>query len=156
MKLWHGQKITSLNMPGSNFMHLPVNEQTIEAQYLKLYQRLDAVERKPILRKRSRFSNGGNSTSGLNALPMRVSRKSLTRRKSQAGDDRSPEKQGPRKTVLFSPYNKVQEMSPRNSASVVADEEPIFDDDYDFSGSSDLSSLDDDRFLSPPTAAFSN
>ena len=142
-------------MPGSNFMHLPVNERTIEAQYLKLYQRLDAVERKPILRKRSRFSNGGNATSGVNALPMRVSRKSLTRRKSQAGDDGSPEKPTPRKTVLFSPYNKVQEMSPRKPGSVV-EEENCFDEEYEFSGSSDLSSLDDDRFMSPPTAAFAN
>ena len=134
-------------MPGSNFHHLPINERTIEAHYLKLYDRLESAEqRKPILRQRSRFSNGGSSTSGVNALPMRVSRKSLTRRKSQ------DEKKQARKQVLFSPYNKVQEMSPRRQ-SILFDEDLSEDSDSSYSGSSDFS---DDRFHSPPTAAFSN
>ena len=147
LKLWHVQKYTSQGLHGGNFHLLPVKENTVPQPYLSPFKRIEVVDHRSILRKRSRFSNG-STTSGMNALPMRVSRKSLGRRKSQADDDmRSPEKSRSKKTVQFSPYNKVQLMSPRRQTSFfeetldAEDLEDLMDD------SEEISSYDE--FQSP-------
>ena len=140
------QKYTSQGLHGGNFHLLPVKENTVPQPYLSPFKRIEMVDHRSILRKRSRFSNG-STTSGVNALPMRVSRKSLSRRKSQADEDmRSPEKSRTRKTVQFSPYNKVQLMSPRRQINVF--EESLNAEDLDeFMDDSDNSSYDE--FQSP-------
>ena len=126
------QKYSSQGLHGGNFHLLPVKETTVPHPYLSPFKRIQASDRRPILRKRSRFSNSSN--------PPRFSRRSSGGRRSSLFEDENEDERNskklqrtsigstessqetarsPRKkTVQFSPYNKVQLMSPRKVQGV--------------------------------------
>lgn len=128
LRVWHVSKHRGQAFQGSNFHLLPVKDKTVMPQYLSPFKRIDEQDRKSILRVDKR-ARSDISTS----LDMRFSTPSQSpnsRRRSglfestdtEDDDSRVPEtspkrgKHGNRKRkkgVQFSPYNRVQLISPR-------------------------------------------
>ncbi len=127
LRMWHVSKHRGQAFQGSNFHLLPVKDKTVMPQYLSPFKRIEEQNRKSILRvdKRGRsemsstldirFSTPGHS-------PSSRRRSGTFETDSEDESDRVPEtspkrgKHGNRKRkkgVQFSPYNRVQLISPR-------------------------------------------
>jgi hypothetical protein len=117
LRLWHVSKHEGKGFQGSNFYLLPISETTISAEYMSPYRRLDDHERRSILRKR------GHSDVAFSTPPQSPCDR-VNRCEQRRISDTSPSKAQARKRkklVQFSPYNRVQLISPRKAG----DEEHI-------------------------------
>jgi hypothetical protein len=117
LRIWHNSRHEGQAFQGSNFYLLPVKENTVLPQFLSPYKPIEHGRRRSILRKRCRASAGGFTTP-----PKSAEGKRAIFDDSDSSDDRVPEtspKRGPhgtrkrKKLVQFSPYNRVQLISPR-------------------------------------------
>ncbi len=116
LRLWHVSKHEGKGFQGSNFYLLPISEKTIAAEFMSPYKRLEDSDRRPILRKR------GRSEVAFSTPPQSPIRQPDPHKKIP--DTSSPSKAQARKKkklVQFSPYNRVQLISPRKEG----DEEHI-------------------------------
>ena len=80
---------------GSNFYLLPVKDNTVLPQFLSPFKKIEAHEHRPILRKRIRTPDSCVSPEIAATSPRRNRKK--------------------KKLVQFSPYNRVQLISPRRA-----------------------------------------
>jgi hypothetical protein len=109
LRLWHVSKHEGKGFQGSNFYLLPISENTIAAEYMSPYKRIEDSERRSILRKR------GRSEVAFSTPPQSPLRQPPEHHK-KIPDTTSPSKAQARKKkklVQFSPYNRVQLISPR-------------------------------------------
>lgn len=96
---------------GSNFYLLPVKEATVLPQFLSPFKRIEHHERKSILRKRGR-------SEAVFSTPPQSPRETSPLKDREA--ETSPRKahyhhRKKKKLVQFSPYNRVQLISPRRA-----------------------------------------
>ena len=125
LRIWHNSRHEGQAFQGSNFYLLPVKENTVLPQFLSPYKPIEHNNRRSILRKRARVPKDG--TPGGFTTPPRSAEGKISHRDEISGEssdaqDRVPEtspKRGPhgtrkrKKLVQFSPYNRVQLISPR-------------------------------------------
>jgi hypothetical protein len=100
---------------GSNFYLLPISENTISAEYMSPYRRIGDSERRSILRKRSR------SEVAFSTPPQSPQHNLRSERRAPETSPSKAQIRKKRKAVQFSPYNRVQLISPRKAG----DEEHI-------------------------------
>ena len=163
------QKYSSQGLCGGNFHLLPVKDATVPDPYLSPFRKIQFA--RSILRKRSRYSAGSGSSrkkrardenydSGNQRNPdgsWRGSQSSVKPVESDAEVFPSQESIGTpskpaRKSVQFSPYNKVQLMSPRKGGSTlqfIEEEDEISSDDERSVFSESVVDDEEELFLSP-------
>ena len=115
LRLWHVSKHEGKGFQGSNFYLLPINETTIAAEYMSPYKKLDGSEQRPILRKR------GRSEVAFSTPPQSPVRQSESHKRAPETSPSKAQARKKKKGVQFSPYNRVQLISPRKDG----DEEHI-------------------------------
>jgi len=126
LRLWHISRHEGQAFQGSNFYLLPVKENTVLPQFLSPYKPIENSERRSILRKRvsvtaSKADSGVVQFSTPPQSPVRTRRHHKRRSSEEENAQTSPRRSRRhshngskrKKLVQFSPYNRVQLISPR-------------------------------------------
>ena len=110
LRLWHVSKHDGKGFQGSNFYLLPISDKTVPSQYMSPYKRIEHHERRSILRKRGRSESVTFSTP-----PQSPNEASPVRQVLRVAETSPRRTRKKKKLVQFSPYNRVQLISPRKA-----------------------------------------